>query len=40
MEFVVKELKRDNKLKKFFEISDVPDALQISEFLSRFESDT
>jgi hypothetical protein len=40
MEFVVKELKRDNKLKKFFEISDVPDALQISEFLSRFKSDT
>ena len=40
VEFVVKELKRDNKLRKFFEISDVPDALQISEFLSRFESDT
>jgi hypothetical protein len=40
VEFVVQELKRDKKLKKFFEISDVPDALQISEFLSRFNSDT
>jgi hypothetical protein len=40
MEFVVKELKRDKRLRKFFEISDVLDALQISEFLSRFESDT
>jgi hypothetical protein len=40
LEFVVKELKRDKRLRKFFEISDVPDALQISEFLSRFESDT
>ena len=40
MEFVVQELKRDKKLRKFFEISDVPDALQISEFLSRFKSDT
>ena len=40
VKFVVQELKRDNKLRKFFEISDVPDALQISEFLSRFESDT
>ncbi len=39
MEFVVQELKRDKRLLKFFEISDVPDALQISEFLSRFESD-
>jgi hypothetical protein len=27
-------------LRKFFEISEVPNALQISEFLSRFESDT
>ncbi len=34
MEFVVQELKRDKRLRKFFEISDVPDALQISEFLS------
>jgi hypothetical protein len=40
VEFVVQELKRDKKLKKFFEMSDVPDALQISEFLSRFNSDT
>jgi hypothetical protein len=39
MEFVVNELKRDNQLRKFFEISEVPNALQISEFLSRFESD-
>ena len=36
MEFVVHELKRDKRLRKFFEISDVPNALQISEFLSRF----
>src|SRR5665648_1144814 len=40
VEFVVQELKRDKKLRKFFDISDVPDALKISEFLSRFESDT
>ena len=40
VEFVVEELKRDKKLKKFFEISDVPEAVQISEFLSRFSSDT
>jgi hypothetical protein len=40
VEFVVQELKRDKKLRKFFEMSDVPDALQISEFLSRFNSDT
>jgi hypothetical protein len=40
LEFVVKELKRDKRLRKFYEISNVPDALQISEFLSRFESDT
>jgi hypothetical protein len=40
IEFVVQELKRDKKLKKFFEMSDVPEALQISEFLSRFNSDT
>jgi len=39
VEFVVQELKMDKKLRKFFEISDVPDALQISEFLSRFKSD-
>jgi hypothetical protein len=40
VEFVVQELKRDKKLRIFFEMSDVPDALQISEFLSRFNSDT
>ena len=40
MEFVVQELKRDKRLRKFFEISEVPDALQISEFLGRFDSDT
>ena len=36
----VQELKRDKKLRKFFEISDVPDTLQISEFLSRFNYNT
>lgn len=40
VEFVVRELKRDKRLRKFFEIKEVPDALQISEFLSRFDSDT
>ncbi len=40
VEFVVKELKRDKKLRKFFKINNVPDVLQISEFISRFESDT
>ena len=40
VEFVVQELKRDEELKKFFEISDVPEARQLSEFLKRFESDT
>jgi len=39
VEFVVEELKRDKKLKKFFEISDVPEAVQVSEFLSRFSPD-
>lgn len=39
-EFVIQELKRDHKLRKFFEVSDVPDALQISEFLSRIKSHT
>jgi hypothetical protein len=39
VEFVVQELKRDEELKKFFEISDVPEARQLSEFLKRFESD-
>ena len=40
VEFVVQELKRDKRLRKFFEISDVPDAVQISEFLSRFKPET
>lgn len=41
VEFVVEELVRDKKLRKFFEISgDVPCAAQVSEFLSRFPSDT
>lgn len=41
VEFVVDELKRDKKLRKFFEIPDVvPCAIQVSEFLSRFQSDT
>jgi hypothetical protein len=41
VEFVVEELKRDKKLRKFFEIQDdVPSATQVSEFLSRFSSDT
>ena len=39
VKFVVQELKREEKLKRFFEISDVPEALQISEFLGRFDSD-
>ena len=41
VEFVAHELKRDKKLQKFFKISiDVPDAIQVSEFLSRFQPDT
>lgn len=40
VEFVVRKLKRDKRLRKFFEIKEVPDALQISEFLSRFKVDT
>ena len=41
VEFIVEELERDKKLRKFFEIKDdVPGAIQISEFLSRFSSDT
>ena len=40
IEFVVSELKRDKKLQKFFKINEVPSALQISEFISRFEPDT
>ena len=33
VEFVVAELKRNKRWRKFFEIKEVPDALQISEFL-------
>jgi hypothetical protein len=40
IEFVVSELKRDKKLQKFFKINEVPSALQISEFISRFKPDT
>lgn len=40
VEFVVNELKRNRKLRKFFKITNVPEAVQISEFLSRFEADT
>jgi hypothetical protein len=40
VEFVVQELKRDEELRKFFEISDVPKARQLSEFFKRFESNT
>ena len=41
VEFVVEDLKRDKKLRKFIEISgDIPEAVQVSEFLSRFPSDT
>ena len=40
IEFVVSELKRDKKLQKFFQINEVPNALQISEFISRFKPDT
>lgn len=40
VEFVVRELKRDKRLRKFFEISDVPDAVQVSEFLSRFKAES
>jgi|GEM_PF-2441209 hypothetical protein len=37
IEFVAQELKRDKKLRKFFKIDEVPSAIQISEFLSRFK---
>lgn len=41
VEFVIKEFKRNKKLRKFFEISDdVPDATHVSEFLSRFKAVT
>jgi len=40
IEFVVSELKRNKKLQKFFKINEVPSALQISEFISRFQPDT
>ena len=39
VEFVVSELKRE-KLRKFFKINEVPNAVQISEFISRFKPDT
>ena len=38
--FVISELDRDKKLQKFFQINEVPSALQISEFISRFHPDT
>ena len=35
VEFVVRELKRDKKLRKFFQISDeISEAIQMSEFIS------
>ena len=40
IEFVVSELKNDKKLHKLFQINEVPSALLISEFISRFKPDT
>ncbi len=41
VEFVVRELKRDKKLRKFFQIEEeIPEAVQISEFISRFQPET
>ena len=41
IEFVVSELKRDKKLRKFFKIEDqIPNAIQVSEFISRFKPNT
>ncbi|EKQ52069.1 MAG: transposase family protein [Methanobacterium sp. Maddingley MBC34] len=41
IEFVVSELKRDKKLRKFFKIEDqIPNAIQVSEFISRFKPET
>jgi len=41
VEFVVRELKRDKKLRKFFQIEEeIPGAIQISEFISRFQPKT
>ena len=37
IEFVVSELESNKKLRKFFKINEVPSALQISEFISRFK---
>ena len=37
IEFALSELKRDKKLQKFFQINQIPSALQISEFNSRFK---
>ena len=36
VQFVVQDLKSNEDLRKFLEITEVPDAVQISEFLSRF----
>jgi hypothetical protein len=40
MEFVVKDLKSNSDLRNFFKIEDVPDPVQISEFLGRFQPET
>lgn len=41
VEYVVKELKRDKKLRKFFQIEEeIPEAVQISEYVSRFQPST
>lgn len=40
VEYVVRELKRDKKLRKIFQNDDeIPEAIQISEFISRFQPD-
>ncbi len=41
VEYVVRELKRDKKLQKFFQIPEkIPEAAQISEYISRFSPST
>jgi hypothetical protein len=40
IEIVGSELKKDKKLQKLLQINEVPSALQISEFISRFHPDT
>ena len=40
VQFVVQDLKSNEDLRKFLEITEVPDAVQISEFLSRFKPET